>query len=201
MEYSGTWKEIWTKKGEMEGSAADIAIYDGWEKSTTGMDETAGRIAEAMDISPDDRVLEVGCGAGGLARYLDCQYVGIDFSRPLTKRCMEFFSLPALHAEANDLPFRDDYFDKCFSWGVFLYFPSLTYAKQVIAEMQRVTKNGNGKIFIGDIPMRSHNERHQTYTKSFFEERGFETMRGWAKPYQDERFNAIAGNNRDSHGA
>ena len=31
MEYSGTWKEIWTQKSAMEGTKDDIRIYDGWE--------------------------------------------------------------------------------------------------------------------------------------------------------------------------
>ena len=93
MEYSGTWKEIWTQKGEMVGTKEDIAIYDGWEKSTTSMEEVAANIKCFLDIKPTDKVLEVGCGAGGLGRFLDCEYVGIDFSKPLTKRCMEFYSL------------------------------------------------------------------------------------------------------------
>ena len=33
MEYSGTWKEIWTQKGAMEGTKEDIRVFDGWEKS------------------------------------------------------------------------------------------------------------------------------------------------------------------------
>ena len=33
MEYSGTWREIWTQKGQMEGGIEDLYIYDGWEKS------------------------------------------------------------------------------------------------------------------------------------------------------------------------
>ena len=72
MEYSGTWKEIWTQKGAMEGTKEDIRVFDGWEKSTADMKETADRIMEILDIKPTDRVLEVGCGAGGLAQYMDC---------------------------------------------------------------------------------------------------------------------------------
>ena len=41
MEYHGTWKEIWTQKGAMKGTKEDIRIYDGWEKSTADMRETA----------------------------------------------------------------------------------------------------------------------------------------------------------------
>ena len=191
MEYSGTWKEIWTQKGDMEGDITDIAVYDGWEKSSTGMKETAFNIAEFLDIKPNDRVLEVGCGAGGLAQYLDCIYTGIDFSLPLTRRCMQFFKLPAIYAEANDIPFKDGYFDKCFSWGVFLYFPSEEYGVEVIKEMMRVTNHSSGKhIFIGDIPIESHNKRHMIYNKETFQTMGFTTIKGWAEPYCNTRFNA-----------
>ena len=58
MEYSGTWKEIWTQKGAMEGTKEDIRIYDGWEKSTADMEETAAKIIKLLDIKSTDRVLE-----------------------------------------------------------------------------------------------------------------------------------------------
>lgn len=188
MEYTGTWKEIWTQKGAMEGTKEDIRIYDGWEKSTADMRKTAERIKKELNIKPTDRVLEVGCGAGGLAQYMDCEYVGIDFSETLVKRCMEFFQKSAIYSEANDIPFKDNYFDKCFSWGVFLYFPTKEYVKQVISEMKRVTKGG---IFIGELPMESHDAKHMLYTKEEFAQYGFEVMRGWSEPYCDIRFNAV----------
>lgn len=36
MEYSGTWKEIWAQKGEMEGGIDKLYIYNGWEKIQSG---------------------------------------------------------------------------------------------------------------------------------------------------------------------
>ncbi len=188
MEYSGTWKEIWTQKGAMEGTKEDIRIYDGWEKSTADMDETATKIAKVLDIKPMDKVLEVGCGAGGLAQYMKCKYIGIDFSETLVKRCMEFYQKSAVLSEANDIPFKDQYFDKCFCWGVFLYFPDWEYTKQVIYEMKRVTKQG---IFIGELPIKSHDNKHQLYREEQFHNFGFKTERGWSEPYCDDRFNAI----------
>lgn len=188
MEYSGTWKEIWTQKGAMEGTKDDIRIYDGWEKSTADMKETAERIKSIFDIKSTDKVLEIGCGAGGLAQYMDCEYVGIDFSPTLVKRCMEFYQKSAIVSEANELPFKDNYFDKCFSWGVFLYFPSWEYTLQALKEMERVTKGG---IFIGELPKESHDTKHQLYTEKQFVDLGFDVERGWSEPYCGVRFNAI----------
>lgn len=187
MEYHGTWKEIWTKKGAMEGTKEDIRIYDGWEKSTADMKETADKIKTELGIKSTDRVLEVGCGAGGLAQYMDCEYIGIDFSKTLVSRCMEFFQKSAIYSEANDLPFKDNYFDKCFSWGVFLYFPTKEYVREAISEMLRVTGGG---VFIGELPKASHDEKHMLYTEEEFLNLGFDVTRGWSDPYRDIRFNA-----------
>ena len=187
MEYQGTWKEIWTQKGAKEGTSDDIRIYDGWEKSTADMQKTAQRIISLLDIKPTDKGLEVGCGAGGLAQYMDCEYIGIDFSSTLIKRCMEFYQKTAVYSEADDIPFKDNYFNKCFSWGVFLYFPEWTYTENVIREMKRVTKQG---IFIGELPKTSHDPKHQLYQENQFTDIGFLTERGWSEPYCDIRFNA-----------
>lgn len=188
MEYSGTWKEIWTQKGMMDGTSKDIRIYDGWEKSTSDMSEIAQKVKEILNVTANDRVLEIGCGAGGLAQFFDCEYIGIDFSKPLTEKCMNFFQKSAIYAEANDIPFRDKYFDKCFSWGVFLYFPDKEYMVKAVNEMKRVTK---GDIFIGELPKETHDKKHLVYEEKDFVQLGFETMRGWADPYKDSRFNAM----------
>ncbi len=190
MEYTGTWKEIWTKKGAMEGTREDIRIYDGWEKSSADMKTIADRICLELDIKDTDKVLEIGCGAGGLAQYMTCEYIGIDYSKTLVQRCMEFFQKSAVYSEADNLPFKDNYFDKCFSWGVFLYFPDKEYVSRVISEMKRVTKHG---LFIGELPQGvSHDSRHMIYTRKEMTEYGFTVTDGWAKPYTDIRFNAIA---------
>lgn len=193
MEYHGTWKEIWTQKGAMEGTKNDIRIYDGWEKSTADMHEIARKITKKINLKPTDRVLEVGCGAGGLAQYMDCEYIGIDFSYTLVKRCMEFYQKTAVYSEANDLPFKNQYFDKCFAWGVFLYFPTWNYTQEVINEMKRVTKEA---IFIGELPKESHDSKHQLYREEQFINEGFYIEKGWSEPYCDIRFNACYTNNR-----
>lgn len=191
MEYSGTWQEIWEKKGEMPGTKADIRIYDGWEKSTTTVKEIAERIVAVLDIKPADRVLEVGCGAGALSEYMYCDYIGIDRSRSLIKRNIEFYHNQCLVAEAADLPFKDAVFDKVFSWGVFLYFDNKNYAKRAIDEMVRVCKPG-GKIFIGELAKESHQSRHCLFAESDFDNwNGWTILRGWAHPYENMRFNVV----------
>lgn len=188
MEYSGTWREIWTQKGEMKGGIEDLYIYDGWEKSKADIKTTADKIVEALDIQPGDRVLEVGCGAGALAQYLNCDYIGIDYSRTLLRKHIEFFGNSVLYAEANDIPFKDGWFDKVFSWGVFSYFESLDYARQVVKEMERVTNYTprGGGILIGELPMQSHEPKHLLYSRQMFS--GWTVEDAWTQQYKGKRF-------------
>lgn len=194
MEYHGNWKEIWEQKGTMVGTEKDILVYDGWEKSNTPIEEVAAKIVSTLDICPTDRVLEVGCGAGAMSKFIKCDYVGCDFSHSLIKRNIEFYGNQCIWSEAADLPFKDGVFDKVFCFGVFLYFENKEYAFRVINEMQRVTKSGGG-VFIGDVPMKSHSEKHLLYSKADFDHwKGFELLDGWCAPYERDRFNALITN-------
>ena len=77
-------KEIWVRKGKEEGT--DLLAYDGYEATRVDMEEVARQITKRLDIKKGDKVLEVGCGAGALAQYLDCDYTGIDYSPTLVRK-------------------------------------------------------------------------------------------------------------------
>lgn len=164
-EFSGTWKEIWTQKGAMVGSKDDALEIGGWNHTKTSAEDIVKRLTEFMKIQSSDRVLEIGCGAGGMAQYLECKYVGLDYSESSVVRCMEFFQKTAICADADDIPFKDGFFDKSFAYGCFMYFPSEEYVRRVINELKRVTK---GMIFIGELPMESHERKHLLFNNSNF---------------------------------
>ena len=187
VEFEGTWKEIWTQKGAVAGTKEDALEMGGWNHTKTSAEDIAKKIVEFLKIESDDKVLEIGCGTGGLAQYITCDYVGIDYSKTSVQKCMEFFSKTALYAEANDLPFKDKYFDKCFAYGCFMYFQDQNYVRQVVEEMRRVTKS---IIFIGELPKKSHEPKHLLFKEADFERMGLKTIRGWAEPYCDIRFSA-----------
>jgi len=203
-EFKGTWKEIWTQKGAVEGGPQDVYMYGGWEKSTKDAEEanlkireTFEHIVKELDIKKTDRVLEVGCGAGAFAEHFgnyleEGMYCGIDFSSSLVDKCNRFFgrgNVSAITAEANDIPFRDAYFDKVFCYGLFFYFPSKEYAAQVMSEMCRVGKSG---VFIGEIAHASeHESKHLLIDKKDFDGwAGWRLSESWYPAYAKERYNA-----------
>jgi len=173
------WKEVWDRKGSSDTS--DIRTIDGFESTVADLEKIAANIVKVMDIKPEDTVLEVGCGAGGVAQYLNCNYVGVDYSVPMIKKHIKFLENSVLWSEANDLPFKDKSFDKAFIYGISHYFPDHEYADQAFAELKRVAKKG---IFIGDLPVESHREEHLLYKK--------EDFKGWKimdPDYNPLRFN------------
>lgn len=204
MEFTGTWKEIWTQKGQVSGTIEDVYIYGGWEKSNNGaaeanaqIERVFNRIVEETGIKKDDKVLELGCGAGAYAQHFETYledgiYAGIDFSRPLVEKCNQFFGsgkVCALNAEANNIPFKDKYFDVVFCYGLFFYFPTKEYAWEVMQEMIRVSKR---VVFIGEIAHSSqHESKHLLIQREDFDGwKGWQLSDSWYPAYEKERYNA-----------
>ncbi|MDK2966730.1 MULTISPECIES: class I SAM-dependent methyltransferase [Lacrimispora] len=179
-----TWKQIWERKGKAEGK--DLLAFDGYEATQVDMEEVARQITKRLDIQKSDKVLEVGCGAGALAQYLDCNYTGMDYSHTLVKKHIEILHNSVLTGEAADLPFKDHSFDKVICYGVYLYFDDKEYAKKATSELLRVARKS---VLIGELPIRSHRKEHLLFTKDEFE--GWEISDGFYDPYRNDRFNAI----------
>lgn len=181
-----TWKQIWTRKGLADSSVTDLLAYDGYEATKVDMEEVARQIANRLDIQKNDKVLEVGCGAGALAQYLDCDYVGIDYSPTLVRKHIEILHNSVLTGEAADLPFKDKSFDKVICYGVYLYFDNKEYADKATRELLRIARKG---VLIGEIPMRSHRTEHLLFNKEDFQ--GWDISDGFYDPYRKDRFNAV----------
>ena len=179
-----TWKQIWVRKGKAEGN--DLLSFDGYEATQVDMEEVARQITKRLDIKKGDKVLEVGCGAGAIAQYLDCDYTGIDYSHTLVKKHIEILHNSVLTGEAADLPFKDHSFDKVICYGVYLYFDDKEYAKKATNELLRVARKS---VVIGELPIRSHRKEHLLFTKDEF--KGWEISDGFYDPYRNDRFNAI----------
>ena len=105
-------------------------------------------LIEAVGVEPRSRLLDVGCGPGGLAAAL-ADVVGaenvsaVDPSEPFAEICRE--RLPGADvrvAAAEELPFPDDSFDGAFAQLVVNF---MTDAEVGVGEMRRVVRRG-GKV-------------------------------------------------------
>ena len=154
------------------------------------------QIIDLLKIPPNSKILEIGCGAGLLSK-LFCKnynYFGIDYSSTLIEKNIKLVNCKVYNSEAKDLPFKDGYFDYTFSVGVFEYFPSKEYMKEVLKEIDRVTSKG---VCILNIRNKTHQAKkskhvfegtftHQIYKHDDFTEFDFKVI---DSNYElDERF-------------
>ena len=106
-----------------------------------------------VDIAPDDRVLDVGCGTGfateGLLERTDDVH-GLDQSIHQMRKAFEKFGkrdrVKFYRGDAERLPFRDDSFDVVWSSGSIEYWPNPVDA---LVEFRRVVKPGNQVLVVG----------------------------------------------------
>jgi ubiquinone/menaquinone biosynthesis C-methylase UbiE len=117
-------------------------------KLATGPEaELRREFADFLQLKPGERVLDVGCGPGHLARLLalrGCRVTGVDRGRRLLRiarrwAAREGAALEFRQAPADQLPFPDGTFD-CTLATTVLYF--VADAEAALREIVRVTRPG-----------------------------------------------------------
>ena len=120
------------------------------EQHHTAIAET---IWEKMELCPEDRILELGCGEGWACRLMahrapGCSVVGIDISDEMIHRAREKSrSVPNVSyhcCQAHHIPSSDKYFKKAISIEAFYYFER---QEQVLRELSRVMEPG-GQLYL-----------------------------------------------------
>jgi len=108
---------------------------------------------EALELSPADRLLDVGCGTGAASRAaaeMGAAVVGVDLSPRMVKEAVSLAAGgPKLEFEIADvehLPFPDGRFTAVLCSNAFHHYPNPSRA---VAEMTRVLKP-EGRLAIGD---------------------------------------------------
>jgi ubiquinone/menaquinone biosynthesis C-methylase UbiE len=108
---------------------------------------------EALELSPADRLLDVGCGTGAASRAaaeMGAAVVGVDLSPEMVKEAMTLAgtreNLAFEIADVEHLPFPDARFTAVLCSNAFHHYPNPSRAVQ---EMTRVLKPG-GRLAIGD---------------------------------------------------
>jgi SAM-dependent methyltransferase len=139
-------------------SVAQLAPLDQFH--TRGILATA-ELAAAAGLDPSTRVLDLGCGIGGPARYLaatfGCKVTGVDLSPDfieaasyLTARCGLSDRIAYQAGDALHLPFEDASFDTVFLLHVAM---NIEDRNALYTEVRRVLAPG-GQLAIYDLVLR-----------------------------------------------
>lgn len=136
-------------------SATDLAVVD--EFHIGGLEATK-ELADQMELATGVRVLDVGSGIGGPARYFasehQCKVTGIDLTeefvevaRSLTRRTKLHHLVEFVRTSASDLKFHAETFDRAYMIHVGM---NIADKAGVFREVRRVLKRG-GIFAIFDI--------------------------------------------------
>lgn len=193
-----TWDEIWLRKGLEDTD--DLIKLNGYEKTGVDLPIAARTIFEALELKPGQRFLDVGCGAGTMGQAIlayceDISYVGTDRSASLVRKHISLLGHSVLNFSAHEAVFHDNFFDCCVCYGVSHYFESHQYAAEVLGQLIRQAR----KVYLGDLPLTSHDATHLLYTMEMVESwltqlKGtYENMIWEFTPglYNPKRFNVI----------
>ncbi|GAB4234585.1 MAG: class I SAM-dependent methyltransferase [Chlamydiales bacterium] len=135
-----------------------------------------------LDVTPGQIVLETSIGAGANIPPLtkEAEYIGVDISMGMLRACQKYslikpYHLQLVHANAEELPFKDETFDVVFHFGGINFFNDIPKA---INEMIRVAKPG-AQILIGD---ETQEHVDSWYSKLPFIKKYFQEVEGVSPP-------------------
>ena len=192
---SADWNNIWEMKGKI--NSQDSYLLNGWEETEFKPDILIKNIEKILNMNKNDRLLEMGCGAGLLSIFLKkYKYFGVDKSSSLVNKHINLFGNIVLNFSSVDIIFKKKYFDYSIVNSMFEYLKDNEEVIKTIDELERVSKKG---IFIANIRENTHNKKpdkhkfdgnykHLILEKSFFLERGYTLVDCY---YNDnQRYNA-----------
>jgi ubiquinone/menaquinone biosynthesis C-methylase UbiE len=136
-------------------TTADLAPLDQFHSRRLRATE---ELAAMLAPRPGDRLIDIGSGLGGPARYLapecGCRVVGIDLTADFVAAALELTRRAGLsdkvdfrQGSALDLPFPDESFDLAWSQNVAM---NIGDRARLYAEMRRVLKPG-GRAALQDV--------------------------------------------------
>ena len=136
-------------------TAEDLKTVD--EFHTGGLEATDA-LLEQLEIGPQTRVLDLGCGIGGPARVMaerfGCHVTGIDLTREFVACAAEMTRRVGLHSLVDfrhgsvlDLPFDDDSFDVATLFHVGM---NIADKDRLMTEAARVLRPG-GTLAVFDV--------------------------------------------------
>jgi demethylmenaquinone methyltransferase/2-methoxy-6-polyprenyl-1,4-benzoquinol methylase len=132
-----------------------------------GSARTFRNIEKLAEFAPSDVVLDVGGGAGRIARFLVgkvARMIVLDPSEGMVRQCRKRKGLECVVGSAEKLPFDENSIDKIILVDAFHHIPDQRVA---IQEMRRVLKPG-GKIMFEEFNPETFGGRFVTACERFF---------------------------------
>jgi SAM-dependent methyltransferase len=141
-----TWQDVWSERqlDSSRGSTlAQLMAADGLDTALGSVGEDSWRAfvratAATLHLEPGSTVFEVGCGSGAFLYELDamgCRVGGLDQSAALIDYARAAIPRGQFTVAGADNVDAIQPADVVVSCGVFLYFPTLTYARAVVEGM------------------------------------------------------------------
>jgi malonyl-CoA O-methyltransferase len=142
-----TWKD---KRKVMQRYDITAEMYD--ERYADEQKRKYEKALENVNVEGAS-VLDVGCGSGLFFQEIATQadiVVGVDVSRKLLLKAKEqaevFRNVSVLQADADHLPFKEEFFDAVFAFTVLQNMPKPT---KTLSELKRVVKFGGRVVVTG----------------------------------------------------
>ncbi len=181
------WKTIWEKKSLTNIDNNDHILMtlmklDGFDSGFNALTEEiwidyVTYIKDKLKISNNQSVFEVGCGSGAFLYpfYLNGHIIGgLDYSESLVEAAKHFMPKGSFSvSEAIDLS-TDEKYDFVVSNGVFLYFTTYAYAREVLAKMLEKANYSIAVLEVSDYDkkdealfIRKKHMNEEEYTKRY----------------------------------
>jgi len=155
----GGWRRIWEEKAKEK----DFAASGRSSGDPAQLFALLGDACRALQPTPADRLLDVGCGVGLLGRHLQPyvgSFVGLDFALTLLFRARE--ALPRglfVGGSLMELPFPRGAFSKVLASSVLQYLDGDEAVGLALSELRRVTSEG-GRVFASGNPDRTRKDEY-----------------------------------------
>jgi 2-polyprenyl-3-methyl-5-hydroxy-6-metoxy-1,4-benzoquinol methylase len=153
-------------------------VAEGYEKIAVDFSETRKKpmkvmvyqIVDDLKITPDDKILDLGCGNGCFFEVLAGRgkYLGIDNSQGLIDLAHRNYQADFKKIDITKLGnLKDDNFNFIFSWAVFHHLPGKNIRLKFLQEVYKKI-NPEGQFIISIWKLRNKNNFYSLAFKSFF---------------------------------